>query len=418
MIAPDLQFSGQPFAESDTAGAFLSRAAEDDSMTRVTIAVAWARFGGLARIEPWVSALRGRGGTAEILVGIDEGVATRPGLRKAISLFDRVSVVFDPVGRTFHPKVYLVEGSASAVLLVGSSNATAGGLFFNFEASLRASFQLPDEDEHPALVKCREYLDALRSDAAICLELTEDRLDQLLADPRYPIAETERRSRRGRPGSEAPDGDESDRTDGSVDDNDLGVPLFQASQEPRPAFPPLSAAAREELTQLEGEADVPADEAEVSEEEEAAFEDGEPPTVVNAWSKELGHADAQQPVNPATNPIGNLRLTESGHDINHRRWFRDTLFGPADWRQTHDTSGNQIEEAIVPIAVVIGGVDLGQMLLRLTHAPHREAGQGNVPTVLHWGPELNRLLRSTDYSGHIVRIERFDDGGYRLSIAQ
>jgi hypothetical protein len=70
-------------------------------------------------------------------------------MRKLLNVFDRVHVVHDPGGRTFHPKLYLVEGPARATLLVGSSNATAGGLYFNFEASLEAIFELshaPDRE--------------------------------------------------------------------------------------------------------------------------------------------------------------------------------------------------------------------------------------------------------------------------------
>jgi hypothetical protein len=417
-MAPDLEFRGQPFALEDTAGAFLARTLGDDSMTRLRMAVAWARFGGVARIDPLVSGLRERGGSAEAIVGIDEGVATKPGLRKLVRVFDRVYVVHDPGGRTFHPKLYLVEGLSRAALLVGSSNATAGGLYFNFEASLEATFQLPDESDSRALASTQAYFDQLMADPAVCIELTEEALERLLDDPRYPIGETERRPRRrdgGRGRGEGGDR-ESDSPADEFDADEFDAPVFRQSEQPRPPVPPLSPSARQELDEIEAEADVPLDDG-AEPPGEAEIADVPPASVVLVWSKKLGHADAQQPVSPHTNPIGNLRLTRSGHDIEHRIWFRQDLFGPAAWVDAHDSHGNEIEEAVVPFEVAVGGVDLGILDLRISYAPHREAGQGNVPTVLHWGARLNALLRATDYSGHIVRIERLDDSSFRLQIA-
>jgi hypothetical protein len=255
-----------------------------------------------------------------------------------------------------------------------------------------------------------------RSKAGV--ELTDESLEKLLDDPRYPIAETERRPRRrgGGPTIDHDGADESDSPAGDVDVDELGEALFRPSEQERPPVPSLTPAARRELDEIEAEADVPpADDAEQP--EAPGGVEALPPPVVEAWSKQLGHADAQQPVSSGTNPIGNLRLTRSGYDIEHRTWFREVLFGPAPWIDTHDSQGNPIQEAMVHFRVIIGGVDLGQLELRVSHAPHREAGQGNVPTVLHWGPQLNALLRATDYSGHIVRIERLDDGTYRLEVA-
>jgi hypothetical protein len=146
-VASTLDFRGQPFDEDGTAGAFLRRALGDPELTAVTAAVAWARFRGLGRLTDALEAFRERGGFLRIIVGIDEGGATRPGLMAALTFFDEAYVFHDPSSRTFHPKIYLADGPRKAILLVGSSNATPGGLFANYEASLEATFELPrDED--------------------------------------------------------------------------------------------------------------------------------------------------------------------------------------------------------------------------------------------------------------------------------
>lgn len=422
-MVPLLDFHGQPFHEEDAAGAFLRRALADDSITSLSIAVAWARFGGVARLAASFEEFRSRNGTVQAILGIDEGVATRPGLRKAIATFDTVLIFHDSTGRTFHPKVYLAEGPSKALLLVGSSNATAGGLFFNYEASVEAEFRLPDEESEPALAKARAYFELLRADEDICVELTSQLIDELLDDPRYPIAETERRRQRETP-VEPPEGAEQDELDSDIGDGGdaLSPPIFGTSRHRKPGVPPLPVDARRELSEFEAEGDEPVDEAEVTHHagpsepaQDESLSDG--PRVVASWSKTLSHTDAQQPALSGTNPTGHLKLSRAGRrDVDHVTWFRHELFGAATWTAAQDGHENPIDEATIPMQVKVGGIDVGTLELRVSHGEHRVADQGNVPTWLHWGTQLAQVLRETDYSGHTVTIERLDDDSYRLRI--
>ena len=109
-VAPSVRFRGQPFEDDKTTGAFLAEALADPGIESLTIVVAWARFGGLRRLEPEITAFRERGGSLRIVLGIDEGGATVPGLRVSIRLADEPFVFHDRTARTFHPKVYLAEG--------------------------------------------------------------------------------------------------------------------------------------------------------------------------------------------------------------------------------------------------------------------------------------------------------------------
>ena len=61
------------------------------------------------------------------------------------------------------------------------------------------------------------------------------------------------------------------------------------------------------------------------------------------------------------------------------------------------------------------GVDRGMHVLEISHAPHREEGQNNIPTVLHWGT-VEPLLAATNHRGRNVIIERLADGKFRLEI--
>lgn len=398
---PSLRFLGQPFRDEDTAGAFLAQTLADSGLDSLTIVAAWARFGGLRRFRSEFEGFRERGGRLRLLVGIDEGVATRPGLALAIELADEAYVFHDRSARTFHPKLYIAEGPRLAVLLVGSSNVTAGGLFSNYEASLEARFELPTEAEAEALAGARAYVANLLEDEELCLPLDLGLLDRLDADPRYAIAPGE--ARRRRPAGPLPDGIEADEIDQDAQTGEAGEDLFGSSRHAKVSARALPTGAREELEGLEGQ-----DEA--SEAPVAA-----PPAAQRTWTKVLRKTDAQHPPSPNSNPVGNLRLTKSRHEIDWLTWFRREMFGAENWSTEVDRNGNPIEIATVRFEVTIEGHSLGPMDLRVDHAPHREEGQANHATVLHWGP-LSPVLRAHDYSGHTLTLERLPEG-YRLDIA-
>ena len=390
-MAPSLSFRGQPFGEEDTAGAFLARTLADAGIESLTVVVAWARFGGLRRLKPQIEAFRGRGGRLRLIVGIDEGIATMPGLMLAIDLAAEAHVFHDRGARTFHPKLFLAEGPEKALILVGSSNLTSGGLFSNYEASLEAVFELPGEETAEALRGVRDYVRLLMEDENLCRPLDGSLLDRLLEDPRYAISKRERRA---------------DRSEGQA-----GEDLFGTSRHEKVSAPGLTSEAREELGRIEAEA--PEEPVEAT----GAVPPPAAPEPVATWTKVLRASDAQHPPSSTSNPLGNLRLTKSVHPIDWRTWFRNEMFGDETWVAGRDRKGNPKETAIVPFAVTIDGRSLGAMELEVDHAPHRESGQGNHATVLHWG-ELLPILRDTDYKDCTVKIQRVSDGTYRLDISK
>lgn len=180
-------FSGQPFEEWDQTGRVIAAALGDSHSTRFWAAVAWAKHSGLSRLQNDILRFRAAGGYAEIILGVDEGGATVEGLSLALKLFDEAHVFHDPGQRTFHPKIYAVEGASSATLIVGSGNATKGGLFTNFEAGLVVNLELSDECDAALLSDVRAYFDRLGSDAMFCRPLDADLVDSLIEDPRIRV---------------------------------------------------------------------------------------------------------------------------------------------------------------------------------------------------------------------------------------
>ena len=75
------------------------------------------------------------------------------------------------------------------------------------------------------------------------------------------------------------------------------------------------------------------------------------------------------------------------------------------------------QEVAVGFHTWIDGTDFGIQELRVSHDPRRISGQGNVPTVLHWG-DLAPEMRETDYVGLYISLERTTNGEYNLVISQ
>lgn len=437
-VSPALRFRGQPFDDEGAIGDVLRRLLSDPRIDELTLVVAWVRLSGLGKLRDELVSFKGRG-RSRIITGIDRGGATAPGLRAAKEWFSEAYAYHETTSTIFHPKLCLAEGPATAVLVVGSNNATLGGLWMNHEAALEAQFERPQEDHDPSLVGARSYIEALLTDATVCVRLTDQLIDDLVSLPSLRIATTERISPAATP---RPAGDEPE-TGGEeeappADGSENGP--FGISARMRVGPPPSPTGLAADVEVFEGEtvatteptstpppsvASAPAARAAgtataIPPGARAPMPAGSPAsgaaTVVASWSKQLDGTGAQQPPNANTNPTGNLRLSKAGHDIDWRTWFRQNLFGPAPWAPDADSRNNPIEVVTVAMDVTVLGAPHGVENFKLTHAKHREADQDNVPTVLHWGP-LSTELRANDYTGHTVTLARLSDGTYRLDIA-
>lgn len=441
-------------------GAVLDRVLTDPAITELTVVVAWAKYRGLRRLRDALLMFKERG-RSRIIVGIDHGGGTAPGLRAALDWFSEAYVYHEAVPTTFHPKLLLAEGEMTAVLVVGSNNATAGGLWFNHEAALEAGFSKPAEDDHVALEGARRYVERLLEDDEVCLPLTEGRIDELVRSKRFRVSGHERHRPPSPQSSAVPGaGDEDFDPDGISEAEHSGPPIFGVSRHQKAAIPALPPGTAEELAELE---DVGLEEEEAAATPEPASTGARPspsaptsgssvgttgtspgaaapstppagavtssgsastsapsgggaPTVVAWWDKKLPAGDAQQQPNPNTNPTGNLRLTQAKHPIDWRTWFRNVFFAGAAWVADSDSNGNAIERTTVPMDVTIFGISMGTMHFDVTHAKHRESGQANHTTVLHWG-QLMPTLQATDYTGDTVTLSRLSDGTYRLDIS-
>ena len=361
-------------------GTGLSQVLADPAYSTLTIVSAWVKRSGLRRLADEIRAFRARGGRVSIITGIDENGATRQGLELARELADEVFVFHEPGAGTFHPKVYVAEGRRRASAFIGSANLTLGGLSDNTECSIEVDFELPKEisDLNPLLA----WIEELRRETEVCLELTDELLALLIASG------TARDEDRRRPRKS----DDSIRRTPVLPFGKRSRPRNRARKSPRKGAVP--AVAKRVVAATSAVAG--------------------PPVIAARWFKQLDASSAQQPPRGGTNVTGVLRLTRSSLPIDQTRYFRRTMFGAQRWAPKA-IGAAQGETTTIQFEVTIAGKYLGRHSLEVTHAAHREANQGNVTTVLHWGP-LSATIRAKNLTGRWVIIDRAANGSFALRV--
>jgi HKD family nuclease len=186
-----------PFADDLSLYEILEQALAAEKLSEFTTVVAWAKLSGLTRLRFLLQPFRASGGTARIVLGIDEGGASVEGLRAAITDFDEALVLHDRAAGTFHPKLYMVSGEEASVIVIGSSNLTWGGFVANYEAGVCLELDLKQDADREIHEEVAHYVQRLREDAT-CQPLTEDLIQQLLAVPGLVIGTEAKHSSAGK----------------------------------------------------------------------------------------------------------------------------------------------------------------------------------------------------------------------------
>jgi len=392
MVAMGFRFVGQPFKDAEQLGAVITDALEDPRHDRAWIATAWGKRSGLSRIAGVVEAFRNRGGHVEAIVGVDEAGATTEGLRLALELFSVVRVFHDPGARTFHPKIYAVQGAEHAVAVVGSGNLTRGGLYTNYEGSIVADLNLNDAEDAEFLAGIRAYYDALTQLPDVCRTLDEQLIEELIADPSLVVVSEQQANRRRRLSR----GQGRSPLFGGTAVPDLG-------DAPPPSVAPL----------LDGDED---DDDTLTATTSARAAEAESPSArpEAVWWKQLTMSDAHR--KPATSHQRNgVVLNRAGHDIPWHTWFREELFGGLSWSQVPTRNGGVKDIATVPFEVFVEDRHLGLHEMVVDHAAARISGQGNTPTYLNWSTLLPEI-RANDFRDWWLELARMRDGTYRLRL--
>lgn len=408
-----LRFAGQPFDEHPNLIDFIEHVKTKD-FDELKIAVAWAKRSGIGRVWDVLEEFRAQGGKVVLILGVSEGGATKEGLEMALQIADESYVFHDP-RRTFHPKVYFGLSSGERSLLVGSSNLTAGGLSWNYEASMWVEWDAGEGEDITDEVSA--WFDRLIEEKGSCSPLTPQLIVDLENSSDITIG-SEARARRMRK-----------RKSDTPEDNDSAIAatisgLFKPVLAGLRKLPGLSTAIVPNpgsggSSGIKGSKGTVKRESSRPTSVQPPVYAGQAPLPVDdvqrRWFKKLDHTAAQQVKSAASNPTGNLRLSREAATIDHTVYFRDDFFGGLPWAPTEGKASEQ--EVVVGFRTWIDGTDFGIQYLRVSHDLARISGQGNVSTVLHWGV-LAPELRATNYIGLYVNLERTTAGDYNLVISE
>lgn len=192
-----MEFIHQP-APANRLGDYL-KANLSGSWTQFRAAVAFVKHSGTKHIASLLNAFA-KENQVEIIVGIDHRGTSFEGLSdlmQAVAPHGRVIVFHNRLPYTFHPKIYLFKSDTAAEVVLGSGNLTEGGLFTNYEAAFRLSFDLTDSLEAVRLRSIESVLNAwadpTRGTAQVLDELLLDRLGTLGLVPKEALAAAEMR---------------------------------------------------------------------------------------------------------------------------------------------------------------------------------------------------------------------------------
>lgn len=407
-----LRFVGQPFAEHPNLVDFIEHA-RDNGFDELKIAVAWAKRSGLGRVWDALEDFKAQGGKIVLVVGVSEGGATKEGLNLALDISDEGYVYHDPQ-RTFHPKVYFASSTGKRSLMVGSSNMTAGGLSWNYEASIWVDWDAGEG--HEVTEEVDTWFARLIEAPESCSRLTLDLITKLEQSKDIILgSETRARSNQSAKPAAVPEDNDSTFV-GTI--SGLFKPLVQGLRK----LPKLSAT----LAQAVAPA-LPGAKAPPAKSTAKSLAQAQPPrlagpapldlgNVQRRWYRPLDNTAAQQVKSANSNVTGNLRLNRSATDIDPKTYFRDDFFGGLPWAAAEKRPLDE-EEVIITFRTWIDGQDYGFQELRVSHNLGRVADQNNIPTILQWGP-LSPVMRETNFVGLYVTLERTHSGEFNLIISQ
>jgi HKD family nuclease len=349
---------------------------------------AYVKKSGVIRLQPFLKEFRKRGGKIRAVVGIDQKNTSMQGLELLIGLCDEICVYHsDSPVQTFHPKAYAFEKSGeTAILIIGSSNLTAGGLYTNYELNSYYKYDLTKKDESDIFEEFKKTFEFYSTPSQCSKVLSPELLKILAEDDRYLSDE----------GNQIKRLFSSKHSSSTPRERLFGIESFTAPK--IPALLKKKKPTTVKIVEKKGKAIKP---------ENMPVSKGK-----LVWQKKLTDSDALTITKTGTNPTGGLRLTQArwkhlGKIIEQTTYFRDNLFGLFDWEIVKTTPKVEISQILFNLNIL--GQEVGTHLLKVRHKPSGEAEQGNYTTSISWG-EVSEFIRVAKLSGKKFKLYAPEDG--------
>lgn len=163
-------------------GDYLISCLEDADFDIANIIVAFAKNSGVLRLKPALEQFKARGSEINIFVGIDLDGTSYEALISLSKLADNLYVVHTESDQTFHSKVYNFKKIDRSIVVVGSNNLTAGGLWTNLESCSIEQLDLSEQSDRSVQCQIDSYISNIVEMQGLSMEIkSQEDVEALLA---------------------------------------------------------------------------------------------------------------------------------------------------------------------------------------------------------------------------------------------
>lgn len=381
-------FLGQGF-ESDSlnsVGNIVTKLFKESKFSSFTGISAFASEAGVIGLSECISNGADSYETLNLIVGIDQEGTSKKALKEINQLGINSYIFYQKESPIFHPKIYIFEGENDTVLIIGSSNLTARGLFGNVESSLMVEFTNDNQEGINLLKEIKDYYKTLFDFTDQNLfKITPTIISQFVKEGIVPTKKIwkkkQKKNTSGKP---------------QLEENILDIPKRPTVKIPSnfKGRYKTNKAISKVITELEIENNF---EFENEEDNEVLWESGP-----------LTERDLNIPKGTNTNPTGSMLFKKGAlRNINTRHYFRNEVFETLDWSLDIRTNRTHIERAVANFKIVILGIDYGNYPLSISHNTNSEHLERvkQPATQLHWGKVL-ALIAQDELIGKTATLHK------------
>lgn len=192
----DITVVNQPL--NGNLGDFLISCLEDSDFKVLNIMVAFAKNSGVLRLKPAFEQFKARGSKLNIFAGIDLDGTSYEALVSLSKLADKLYVVHAESDQTFHSKIYNFTNENKSIVVAGSNNLTAGGLWTNLESCSIIRLSLSSEIDRSVQRQVDLYMNDLVNIRGLSMEIKNQEDVERLHEAGYVSKEARNRIRRER----------------------------------------------------------------------------------------------------------------------------------------------------------------------------------------------------------------------------
>lgn len=367
--------------------------------TKFQIAVAFLRqSGNFSKLLEAMQRFLTQGGTITLTAGADSfsGQADGSDYEAVVGLLSNLGgfsdfylYLYHEPHRTFHPKIYLFSNHDHAVLFIGSSNWSRGGLFNNVEANIRLPLDLQSANHEEQFEILQGYFRDYWTEVTHPFQVGQGfarrvTLDNLSMFAPYLRSPANRKTASANRKSSTPLATHPSPFSGQSIRTPTAGRVVRSIE-----F--VSTASESSQVEIEN------------------FSEADKGWLL--WEKKnLPPSDVQR---QAGNVTGGIRLTQARFEVNGQRinqttYFRHDVFGHLNWTTgIYPPKKREVVQVIVWVNLL--GQDYGIQPLIVSHKPSGEAGQKNYTTLLHWGT-LATTIQSLNLVGCTFRLYAPADG--------